>query len=207
MTISYDTELADFFVKKMQVLLQQHCGREYKLSFTSLLTGSDPKFILCLKYHDTEVSRIELEIGFEPQIFMHSKTKKEYEGKHFNTFLRAVIIMVAYLLRFSKKGGSRFCKEKYIQIGSNPSNWISVWLLYSYFGFSVEQDDDDKDQWDKILPTPVPSQKRDREHIKTNLKKFCTKGRYMPMWTLDLEALPFQQYCELCKTLLQHMDC
>uniref|UniRef100_A0A6C0K0V1 Uncharacterized protein n=1 Tax=viral metagenome TaxID=1070528 RepID=A0A6C0K0V1_9ZZZZ len=204
MTISYDTELADFFVKKMQVLLQQHCGREYKLSLTSLLTGSDPKFMLYLMYHDTEVSHIELEIGFEPLIFMHSKTKKEYEGKHFNTFLRAVIIMVAYLLRFSYNGGRSF-KEKYIQIGSNPSNWVSVWLLYSYFGFSVV--DYEKDLWDNILPTPVPSQKSDRERIKTNLIKYSTKGLPWPMWTLDLKTLPFQKYCELCKTLLQHMDC
>jgi hypothetical protein len=203
MTIVYDTELADFFVEKMRGLLQKHCGRDYDLSFV-FLPEKYPKFTLRLWYQSEEVSHIELELDFEPEIYMHSITKKKYEGKHYNTFLRAVIIMIASLLRFSQQGSP---PTKYTRLGSNPSNWISIWLLYSYFGFSVENEDPDKPFWDALLPLPIPSGKADRDRIKKNLRDQLSKKKGFPMWVLDLETLPFRQYCELCKTLLQHIDC
>lgn len=202
MTIVYNTELVDFFVWKMKSLLQKHCGREYDLSLVFL--PEQPSFRLYLYYQTQEVSYIELELDFEPVIYMHSKTKKEYEGRHYNTFLRAVIIMIASLLRFSKKDS---LQTKYTTIASNPSNWISIWLLYSYFGFSVEEEDPDKSFWDQLLPFPVPIRKKDRERIKTNLVEKMLENSPKPTWTLDLETLPFQKYCELCKALLQLINC
>jgi hypothetical protein len=194
----FDLELVHFLLQGLQERLKQHCGPGYQLVFQAI---QDPYlfgdfFQLSLMNHGQELSHIKLEL-FPTEIYMHSETKKEHEGNKYNTFLRAVIILIAYLLRFDHG-------KKYKQVKSIPLNWISFWLLYSKFGFRVNSDYEEDERYEaslKYLDLFF------NDSTKQILMKFFKERLPIPGLYLDLEDLDFRLYCELCQQLLREIHC
>ena len=194
----FDLELVHFLLQGLQERLEQHCGPGYQLVFQTI---QDPYlfgdfFQLSLMNYGQELSHIKLEL-FPTEIYMHSETKKEHEGNKYNTFLRAVIILIAYLLRFDHG-------KKYKQVKSIPLNWISFWILYSKFGFCVNSHYKDEERFEASLKYLDLFFK---DSTKQTLKKFFKEGLPIPIISLDLEDLNFSLYCELCQQLLIKIHC
>lgn len=107
----------------IELLLHPFLPFGYTLTFQRLQDGE--AYRLSLRKEGQRLSHIDLELGLEPELYMQSETKKEHEGKHFNTFLRSVVILIACILRYDKN-------QRYKMLLSIPHNWISL----SFYGGS-----------------------------------------------------------------------
>jgi hypothetical protein len=91
----------------------------------------DDPLLLCLMTDKKCVSSINIEY-FEGSIYIHSKTNNQYERKKLNTFLRAVVIIIAQLLY-----------NNATVIFSYAVNPVSYYIMLKYFN-AVAYDNDGK---------------------------------------------------------------
>jgi hypothetical protein len=195
--LDYDLESVQIFMNRLQILLKYHSGARFDMSLKTEQEKEGQNaihsIVLRLLLDSKPISKISLEIGYEQDVYMHSFTEKEYEGRKCNSFLRAVIICVVFLLR-SNTG------QRFTIIGSNPSTWVSIWILYSKFGFKA--DEHEYGEFWNILSTSYDMQ--NRQTVLKALKGYPKQNPY-PCLFLDLVDLPFEKYCTLCETLLEDM--
>lgn len=81
----------------------------------------------------------KIDVGFDVEEYgyevltIHSETNKEYQGKKYNKFLRAVVIVIIPFL---------VCSKKIKRIVSTVLHPVSAWLLINYFGGKIDTSDD-----------------------------------------------------------------
>lgn len=100
-----------------------------------------PPLVLCLMHGDDCVSSITIKVH-ESEISIDSKTNGRYEGRKFNTLLRAVAIMI-----------SKSLSERTERLTSSAANIISAMLMIKRFNAVSEGGDLSKDtpEIDKII--------------------------------------------------------
>ena len=99
--------------------------------YTDLFTNSyfQPQIVLCLFTGNDCVSSITIKVN-KSEISIDSKTNERYEGRKFNTLLRAVAIIISKSLNESAK-----------RLTSNAANIISALLMIKRFN-AVSQEGD-----------------------------------------------------------------
>ena len=100
-----------------------------------------PPLVLCLMHGDDCVSSITIKVH-ESEISIDSRTNGRYEGRKFNTLLRAVAIMI-----------SKSLSERTERLTSSAANIISAMLMIKRFNAVSEGGDLSKDtpEIDKII--------------------------------------------------------
>ena len=103
-----------------------------------------PPLLLCLMHGNNCVSSITINVR-ESTISIDSKTNERYEGRKFNTLLRAVAIMI-----------SKGLNESAVKLTSNAANIISAMLMIKRFNAVSEGGDIGKsvihpDKLDKVI--------------------------------------------------------
>jgi hypothetical protein len=100
-----------------------------------------PPLLLCLMHGDDCVSSITIKVH-ESEISIDSRTNDRYEGRKFNTLLRAVAIMI-----------SKSLSERTERLTSSAANIISAMLMIKRFNAVSEGGDISKDtpEIDKII--------------------------------------------------------
>ena len=112
--------------------------------YTDLFTNSyfQPQIVLCLFTGNNCMSSITIKVN-KSEISINSKTNEQYEGRKFNTLLRAVAIIVSTSLN-----------ERAVRLVSSASNVISALLMIKRFN-AVPRNGD-------ISSKTVPPEKLDK---------------------------------------------
>jgi len=100
----------------------------------------DMVMCICLSENKSSNKCIDqIDIGFDVEEYgyevltIHSQTKKMYEGRKYNKFLRAVVIVIIPFL---------VCSRKIKRIVSTVINPVTAWLLITYFGGYIDISDE-----------------------------------------------------------------
>lgn len=195
--IFYELDLSLFFIEYINSLLQNICGSEYSLEL--IINKNQHEFIIQLNRNDIKISHILLETMGDKIVYMHSETKEDFKNKKYNTFLRSVFIIFVYLLRYNNNQSFKY-------IGSNPSNWISVWILISKFNFKLF--------YHRITQSIKEFQQLLKSNIDEKIKKKAVQDKFNDIndhdeisLILDLESINFNKYLDICKNLLKKIIC
>jgi len=151
---------AKIIVSELNTALQPTCPEfhlnlDYITSFPMGSTASlysvvhlnayvKPPLVLCLMHGDDCVSSITIKVR-ESEISIDSRTNDRYEGRKFNTLLRAVAIMI-----------SKSLSERTERLTSSAANIISAMLMIKRFNAVSEEGDISKsaispDKLDKVI--------------------------------------------------------
>jgi len=201
----FDYSLTIPLMDTINVYLQDKCSM-FDLQFDSL-DENEMLFILNLYRNGESVSSIELEFDNEGHngLYMHSYTDPKEEGKKYNSFLRSVVILIAYNLRYSTLQGT---DKKFKFIGSNTANWISDWLLLSKFGFWVSQGYQSQVYQDYLKFKDLPEQEYPKLKQKFKQTYFKKPQQCRGLcYKLDLNPLLYDKYLKLCYTMLSNIIC
>jgi hypothetical protein len=200
----FDYSLTIPLMDTINVYLQDKCSM-FDLQLDTLpLDEKEMLFILNLYRNGESVSSIELEFDCEGNngLFIHSFTDPKEEGKKYNSFLRSVVILIAYNLRYSTLQGT---DKKFKFIGSNTANWISDWLLLSKFGFWVSQGYQSQDylKFKDLREQEYPKLKQQFKQTYFKKPQQCRGLCYK----LDLNPLLYDKYLKLCYKMLTNIIC
>ena len=194
--------LLDYF----NLLLRSKCGSEYSLDFD--FSENESFFLeLKLRRNNTHVSSIKLELSFEGVgVYMHSYTEPKQQNKKYNSFLRAVVILIMYHLMYGDATGSN---KRFEFIGSNTANWISDWLLISKLGFWLKQEAYEPQTYQDLLKFKKRGKQQYpklKQQFKSTFAKRPPQAKGLE-YVLDLKNLDYDFYLELCRELLDTIKC
>lgn len=101
----------------------------------------DSDFIrVCLNYVDSCVAKIDISTytSHMGELIIDSYTHTDYRGRKYNTFLRAIVIVLIPFM---------ICPLKIDKLTSFAINPISAWLLIKYFGGHVDETEKNMDKF------------------------------------------------------------
>jgi REP element-mobilizing transposase RayT len=184
---------ANEFIVEINAALQQHCKKSaFKIIITKLENDDVFSYVIELLHDDNVISTIMLEIN-QDKIYMHSNTREEFKNKKYNTFLRSVVILYSYYMGFSI-------------IGTNPSNWISYYIVSNYFDFYIDPTEFGSGDYNEWEPFTKGKPKLEIKESKKLLQKLTEKDDYPP-FVLALNEIDLDKYKTLCIDILTKLDC